>query len=664
MASFDWSSILGEGELLKKSGNITAASLSSKDVVGLYFSAHWCPPCRGFTPVLSKAYSEMPKESNCEIVFISSDSNEDAFKEYHAEMPFAALDFSQRKLKNELSSKFKCEGIPHFVLCDAKTGEVLTLEGRGFVSTHGAAFALKAPKIKAQKAAAAAKVKDLSILGDKILNSAGTPVNVSGASVVAVAFGDPDNRGWAQFVKPKLVAASAKLTAAGKKFCVVVSGDEKENPADWGILPKGTNSDLFDTLGDTGAPAVLILGKGTGDEFEVLVSDAARAVYDHGEAGYPWTAEGIEAGQRAEKARLQEMLKGMQDLRLLKESDNIIGGADGKKVSIADIQKSADVVGLYFSAHWCGPCRSFTPRLAKLYTECQAAGKKFEVVFVSSDSDQASFEEYFGSMPWKALAYKERDLKSDLSDMYGVRGIPTLVLLGSDGSEITRNGREIVSVGAEFFPWGPAEMKAGRKAQTEREAKAAAAAAEKEEADAAAAKAAGAVVLRRFYGTPGESPIERLADQDSVYEISFESFDTFATTNRNASSGTLYFEVECVSVGRGIAQLGFADEDFKCGRGEGVGDDKHSWGFDGNRVCKWFNGSTSYGKEWKDGDVLGCLATLDGSKNTIEFFLNDESMGVAFENITFKGALRPAVTAQGNNYKLRVNVGKTTKYSH
>ena len=133
----------------------------------------------------------MPKESNCEIVFISSDRDEKSFKEYHAEMPFAALDFSKRKLKNELGNKFECEGIPDFVLCDVKTGEVLTLEGRGFVGKHGAAFGLESPKIKAQKAAAAAKVKDLSILGDKICNSAGAPVNVSAASVVAVAFGDP-----------------------------------------------------------------------------------------------------------------------------------------------------------------------------------------------------------------------------------------------------------------------------------------------------------------------------------------------------------------------------------------------------------------------------------------------------------------------------------------
>ena len=44
-------------------------------------------------------------------------------------------------------------------------------------------------------------------------------------------------------------------------------------------------------------------------------------------------------------------------------------------------------------------------------------------------------------------------MKNHLSEMYGVKGIPTLVLLNSDGSEVTRSGRDIVSVGADFFPW-------------------------------------------------------------------------------------------------------------------------------------------------------------------------------------------------------------------
>ena len=33
--------------LLSKSGGVVAPStLSANKVVGLYFSAHWCPPCR------------------------------------------------------------------------------------------------------------------------------------------------------------------------------------------------------------------------------------------------------------------------------------------------------------------------------------------------------------------------------------------------------------------------------------------------------------------------------------------------------------------------------------------------------------------------------------------------------------------------------------------
>jgi len=119
------------------------------------------------------------------------------------------------------------------------------------------------------------------------------------------------------------------------------------------------------------------------------------------------------------------------------------------------------VVGLYFSAHWCPPCRSFTPELAKTYKLLTEQGKNFEIVFVSSDNDDSGFTEYFNSMPWKALPYSERDRKASLSKKFKVSGIPTLVILDPSGAIITKDGRTQIDGDPEGanFPWVPPEVK-------------------------------------------------------------------------------------------------------------------------------------------------------------------------------------------------------------
>ncbi|MDF1815493.1 MAG: thioredoxin-like domain-containing protein, partial [Verrucomicrobiales bacterium] len=63
------------------SGNsIPTESLRGK-TVALYFSAHWCVPCRHFTPKLIDFYNGN-KSSDFEIVFMSLDRNEKMKKEY------------------------------------------------------------------------------------------------------------------------------------------------------------------------------------------------------------------------------------------------------------------------------------------------------------------------------------------------------------------------------------------------------------------------------------------------------------------------------------------------------------------------------------------------------------------------------------------------------
>jgi len=128
--------------------------------------------------------------------------------------------------------------------------------------------------------------------------------------------------------------------------------------------------------------------------------------------------------------------------------------SNGKPASSLD---GTTVVGFYFSAHWCPPCKMFTPQLAKTYNTLKQAGKKLEIVFVSSDKGPQEFDEYFAEMPWLAIPFAERGLKAKLSKLYGVQGIPTLVFVDGNGKTITTKGREAISEDPEGkqFPWIP-----------------------------------------------------------------------------------------------------------------------------------------------------------------------------------------------------------------
>jgi len=280
-----FSALLGDSLLTKDGEKPTSEVLAGAKAVGLYFSAHWCPPCRGFTPKLADMYTSAFEAKGMKIVFVSSDKDEEGFKGYFGEQPWAALPYSKRDVKEALSKKYKVKGIPSLVILDAE-GKTITTDGRD-----------------------------------------------------------------------------------------AVSGD-----------PKGDN--------------------------------------------FPWTPPTAE-----EKAAAA--LKAI--------GPDLMAKTGGKPI------------GLYFSAHWCPPCRGFTPKLAEFYKN--GLNEKMEIIFVSSDKDQKSFDEYSAEMPWLALPYEKRAEKEALSQAFKVQGIPSFVVLNPDGSIVTTDGRTKVMAdpGGQNFPaaWLP-----------------------------------------------------------------------------------------------------------------------------------------------------------------------------------------------------------------
>jgi len=103
-------------------------------------------------------------------------------------------------------------------------------------------------------------------------------------------------------------------------------------------------------------------------------------------------------------------------------------------------------IAIYYSAHWCPPCRVFTPKLVEWYNEFKPKHKDFELVFASSDKDEAAMLEYMTEMkmPWPAISFSEN--KESGVDEYAADGIPYLVLLNAEGKNLT---------GAQSNGWQP-----------------------------------------------------------------------------------------------------------------------------------------------------------------------------------------------------------------
>ena len=110
-----------------------------------------------------------------------------------------------------------------------------------------------------------------------------------------------------------------------------------------------------------------------------------------------------------------------------------------------------------------------------------------------------------------------------------------------------------------------------------------------------------------------------------------EARDNFVSVRANncVVKGKWCYEVLLES--NGLFQFGFCQLKTPFNSSYGVGDDVHSFGYDGFRLSCWNEKENRYGKVWDYGDIIGVCIDLD--KNHVEYFQNGESLGVAIKNI-------------------------------
>jgi thiol-disulfide isomerase/thioredoxin len=111
-------------------------------VLGLYFSASWCPACRSATPALAQAYKALrARGKQLQIVFVSQDSSEADFESYRATMPWLAMPHGGN-LPALLAALYHVSAIPCLVLLDAE-GTLVSTDGLRLLRKHTRAFPWK-----------------------------------------------------------------------------------------------------------------------------------------------------------------------------------------------------------------------------------------------------------------------------------------------------------------------------------------------------------------------------------------------------------------------------------------------------------------------------------------------------------------------------------------
>ena len=229
-------------------------------------------------------------------------------------------------------------------------------------------------------------------------------------------------------------APDAPKVTSATPSSVVVTWEAIPDAAQYAVqISTGADSDEWTTL-PKHVKSVAMRKKnllpGTAYRFRV------RGATEDGDFVSAWSAPSVESRTAAGVNPIFRNLLGHKVLA------NAVG-KPGKAASVDLHELGGGLVGLYFSASWCPPCRQFTPMLKTFHESVRRAGGpgKFEVVFVSSDRTKPEFEEYFANHhgSWFALPFEAQRERQQCGSYFKVEGIPRLIIFGPDGQIVSGN---------------------------------------------------------------------------------------------------------------------------------------------------------------------------------------------------------------------------------
>ena len=105
---------------------------------------------------------------------------------------------------------------------------------------------------------------------------------------------------------------------------------------------------------------------------------------------------------------------------------------DGKTVRLSDYVGKGKYILVDFWASWCGPCRGEIPNIKKVYNKYR--GPRFDIVSVAvADKKENTLEAIKEEgIVWNNMV----DAGQVPVNLYGIEGIPHIVLFGPDGKVV------------------------------------------------------------------------------------------------------------------------------------------------------------------------------------------------------------------------------------